>query len=234
MKKKGFTLIELLAVIVILAIIALIVTPIVSNIIGSARKASNARSVEGHIKNIEYAVMQKTFLEGGAGATLYDGAVSDQEIRNLVDIPSGDNIYCSAIVIKGGSVVKAYGCKDSSWAEDNIFAYSEGQGAKDDTKCTYSDIAAIKDQAYTLISNKYGTAIKGHALGTPQASTEMSTLKSTYYYDDGTVDPATDLENNNWQYPNDPTHYFQTIISCTSTANEVFNAVDAWASGLGI
>ena len=33
MKKKGFTLIELLAVIVILAVIALIVTPAVLNII---------------------------------------------------------------------------------------------------------------------------------------------------------------------------------------------------------
>ena len=33
MKKKGFTLIELLAVIVVLAIIALIATPIVMNVI---------------------------------------------------------------------------------------------------------------------------------------------------------------------------------------------------------
>ena len=40
MKKKGFTLIELLAVIVVLAIIALIATPIVMNIIKSAKKRS--------------------------------------------------------------------------------------------------------------------------------------------------------------------------------------------------
>ena len=46
-KKKGFTLIELLAVIVILAIIALIATPIVLNIIKTSRKGAFARSAEG-------------------------------------------------------------------------------------------------------------------------------------------------------------------------------------------
>ena len=38
MNKKGFTLIELLAVIVILAIIALIATPIVLNLISESKK----------------------------------------------------------------------------------------------------------------------------------------------------------------------------------------------------
>ena len=49
-KKKGFTLIELLAVIVILAIIALIATPIVLNLINTARKGAFARSAEGVLK----------------------------------------------------------------------------------------------------------------------------------------------------------------------------------------
>ena len=46
-KKKGFTLIELLAVIVILAVIALIATPIVLNLIKTAKKGAFARSAEG-------------------------------------------------------------------------------------------------------------------------------------------------------------------------------------------
>ena len=46
MRKKGFTLIELLAVILILAIIAVIVTPIISKIIDEAKAQSDKRSAE--------------------------------------------------------------------------------------------------------------------------------------------------------------------------------------------
>ncbi len=47
MKKKGFTLIELLAVIVILAIIALIATPMIMGVIEKARKEAAIQSVNG-------------------------------------------------------------------------------------------------------------------------------------------------------------------------------------------
>ena len=53
--KKGFTLIELLAVIVILAVIALIATPIILNMINSARKSSAVDSAYGYIKAVEYS-----------------------------------------------------------------------------------------------------------------------------------------------------------------------------------
>ena len=46
--KKGFTLIELLAVIVLLAIIALIATPIIGNIIDTSKESANQRSIEGY------------------------------------------------------------------------------------------------------------------------------------------------------------------------------------------
>lgn len=53
-QNKGFTLIELLAVIVILAIIALIATPIVLNMIASARKSAAKSSTLGYVDSIEY------------------------------------------------------------------------------------------------------------------------------------------------------------------------------------
>lgn len=56
MNKKGFTLIELLAVIVILAVIALIASPIILGIIEDAREASRVRSVEAYAKAIESTV----------------------------------------------------------------------------------------------------------------------------------------------------------------------------------
>ena len=59
MKDEGFTLIELLAVIVILAIIALIATPIILGIINDAKKQSNQRSAELYLKAAELAIARK-------------------------------------------------------------------------------------------------------------------------------------------------------------------------------
>ena len=51
--KKGFTLIELLAVIVILAIIALIATPIILGVVENARKSAAGSSALGYIDAVE-------------------------------------------------------------------------------------------------------------------------------------------------------------------------------------
>ena len=128
MNKKGFTLIELLAVIVILAIIALIVTPVVSNIIASARKAANARSVEGHIKNIEYAIIQKAFEEGTGDLSIANTLNSDTTVRATLTIPNGDKIVCDTLTISNGTVTSASGCKDPAWTDS--FSYTEGGGAQ--------------------------------------------------------------------------------------------------------
>lgn len=53
MNKKGFTLIELLAVIVILAIIALIATPIVLNVVDNAKKSAANSEARMIVSGIE-------------------------------------------------------------------------------------------------------------------------------------------------------------------------------------
>lgn len=55
---KGFTLIELLAVIIILAIIALITTPIVLNVINQAREDAAEDSAWGAIEAVRMAYAQ--------------------------------------------------------------------------------------------------------------------------------------------------------------------------------
>ena len=55
--KKGFTLIELLAVIIILAIIALIATPIVLNVVENARMRAAEVSITSYVKAIEGEVL---------------------------------------------------------------------------------------------------------------------------------------------------------------------------------
>lgn len=56
---KGFTLIELLAVIVILAVIALIATPIIMNVINDAKKGADRDSAYSVVKAVETSVAQK-------------------------------------------------------------------------------------------------------------------------------------------------------------------------------
>ena len=58
-KEKGFTLIELLAVIVILTLIMLIVTPLILKIIQDARKEAFRASAYGIMKSAEFKTERK-------------------------------------------------------------------------------------------------------------------------------------------------------------------------------
>jgi len=61
--KKGFTLVELLAVIIILAVIALIATPIVLNVVESSRKSAFESSIYGIIEAIKLETADKMIKE---------------------------------------------------------------------------------------------------------------------------------------------------------------------------
>ena len=55
-KRCGFTLIELIAVLVIMAILALIVTPLVMSIIRKAKISARKRSVDAYGRSVELAI----------------------------------------------------------------------------------------------------------------------------------------------------------------------------------
>lgn len=76
MNNKGFTLIELLAVIVILAIIALIATPIILGIINDARDNAKKRSAELVYTGIEYAYTTSMY-NGVDGTVVVDPTLED-------------------------------------------------------------------------------------------------------------------------------------------------------------
>ena len=108
--KKGFTLIELLAVIVVLAIIALIATPIVMNTIKNAKKGSAERGTDNYIKQVETAIATSK-LDGN---DVPDGTYAIEENGNLTGagLPNGKLIIemngekpnGGAVVIKNGQV----------------------------------------------------------------------------------------------------------------------------------
>lgn len=73
---KGFTLIELLAVIVILAIIALIATPMILGVIETARKGSAESSALGYIDAVEKQVAIDMLATEASGKVLGDNVTS--------------------------------------------------------------------------------------------------------------------------------------------------------------
>jgi len=82
MKNKGFTLIELLAVIVILAIIALIATPIVLGIIDDARISTREQTAQMIIDNVELAY-STAFMQSGETTTAGQAPTIDEVIDNF-------------------------------------------------------------------------------------------------------------------------------------------------------
>ena len=112
--KKGFTLIELLAVIVVLAIIALIATPIVMNTIKRSKKGAAERSADNYIKQVETAVAEERLnknevLEGeyqitSDGNLCRDKSASCSDEEKIKIEMSGTKPTSGKIKITNGSV----------------------------------------------------------------------------------------------------------------------------------
>lgn len=78
--KKGFTLVELLAVIVILAIIALIATPIILNVIDDAKTNAAKNSAYGYIDALEKANAQNMLSSESINVLSGTYTISDGEL----------------------------------------------------------------------------------------------------------------------------------------------------------
>ena len=122
-KKKGFTLIELIGVLVIIAIIALIVTPLIMNIIRRTKENARRRSVDNYGKAVEQAIMSN-LLDTGA-------FVTTEQLQSLNVEYSGDTVVCNVMQIKENGGIYMSECtvngkevKDSK-TEDGWYHYNK-------------------------------------------------------------------------------------------------------------
>lgn len=118
MKKsnKGFTLIELLAVIVVLAVIALIATPIVLKLVDQARVGAAESSATAYVKAVENSVLttmvQETDATFCSEYTVASDAKSvtatgDCSAKTLPVDVKGDLPESGTITVTDGSVATA-------------------------------------------------------------------------------------------------------------------------------
>ena len=144
--KKGFTLIELLAVIVILAIIALIATPIILGIINDAREKANERSVELYASAVRNAIASYQLTNPTAPTSFSDLDVQyDGNIEcSTEELYSDGSFYIADCTVNGTEVEYTYGTQQVtqvykpqyySWSSGNI-----GENLPSDAKTTVAEL----------------------------------------------------------------------------------------------
>ena len=123
--KKGFTLIELLAVVIILAIIALIATPIILNVVDAAEKSaaeSEANMIVSGINN-NCAIKDMQVQMGVSGASACGTSLGTSDVQGMVNL--GNASISGSVTLSGGQVtaitVVSNGytvtMTDGSWAD---------------------------------------------------------------------------------------------------------------------
>ena len=156
--KKGFTLIELLAVIVVLAIIALIATPIVMNTIKNAKKGAAERTADNYIKQVETAVaeakLENKSVPNGTYDIDKDGNLTGEALPDgklEIDM-SGNKPTSGKITIKNNGVGKD---KSNVKIGDYIVSYDKDNN-KQQAQELYKGTLCTKTDGVDLTNLKYG------------------------------------------------------------------------------
>ena len=209
MRKNGFTLIELLAVIVILAIIALIATPIVLNIIKDSRESAGLRSAEMYLKGVETSVATATInnkkLQDGTYPITQDGDICLVELTNntcsdddtLKVEMNGEKPSSGSITIASGKIKDislTYSNGKTIVKKDGKLVYGEKEGTEEvktfEDICTYVSGTAKTAGAKYSCEVKEGTSYTFYVLTTPkEGDTTINLIMDRNICEDGT--PAT-------------------------------------------
>ena len=166
MKNKGFTLIELLGVIIILALVAVITTPVITGIIEDSKKETVKRSVENIISAAQIYIANEELANKKVpkGKNIYE-AVSKEisgskpEYAEIISDGIGNIAY--AILFRNNCYKKSY---------DGVQTITEKSTIKD-CKIVYAE--TILNGAYPVLDEKM-IAITYTETGIPKVADESS------------------------------------------------------------
>ena len=153
-KNKGFTLVELLAVIVILALIALIATPIILNVISDAKKQAAKDSAYGYMDAVEKYIVSSELED----KSIKDRTYSVEELNNMGVSVKGSTPDNGNIEIKNSSV-KSYDIGIDGYVVRNgkVEKVSTTKSFKNGTAVYYNPVSREKCTGYTEANSKTGT-----------------------------------------------------------------------------
>ena len=172
MEKKGFTLIELLAVIVILAIIALIATPIIMNVIENTKKGSAERTASNYIDAVKTAVaterIKGNILEGEYlidedGNLCPAGETCTEANKIMIDMngkkPNGVKIVLENGRVTTDSIITVNGYevkydKNGSLKAEKIVATEDEEEETDENATPAECFTYVENYDYTINKDK--------------------------------------------------------------------------------
>ena len=180
MKTQGFTLVELLAVIVILAVLALIATPVVLSIIDDAKESAMLRSAEMYLSGVENAVMRENMNSGGnfrpSECTITNGNMTCGSTNVEVEV-DGEVPSAGTIVFENGKITEV----TLNYESGTIVKDSSGNLAYE----TYIPLDNYQHKHINGTTEKHEVTFDSNGMGTClKCGAEV--LASGLYKEDGT------------------------------------------------
>ena len=215
--EKGFTLVELLAVIVILAIIALIATPIIINIISQVQDGANLRSVEGYAKALETSYY----------TSMIKGAATD--LNSLTPEYNGATVICETKQIVNNKIALTNCTVDGK----GTFDYTNGKAKKTgETTSSTNILAANLTKGTAVYFNPETKALCNESDAVSTTGTKTGCMKWYTYKDNGNGTYQLILDHNTtatvaWNSTGSSTSMKEVATSLstdTSTWNSSLNA----------
>ena len=202
-RKNGFTLIELVAVLVIMAIIALIVTPLVMSIIRKAKIAADKRSVDAYGRSIELAI----------AGYLMDTGTFPTSISQLTIEYSGDEVVCSTTQLKSDSSIYLAGCTVGGRSVEG-YTYGKEEAAPTYTAYEVGDEVTYNNINYYVIKDS----------STSEETVTLLKAEPLSYSDVQTYSQGTGAQT----YDQNGYGGMQYGTTSTYSTSYVKQAVDAW------